>query len=416
MPLLELTDPQFRLVETDSQFPAMVAGFGAGKTKALIARAIHLKLKYPENNIAYYLPTFDLVRTIAFPRFEEELESLGIPYKAIKSLTPMITIEDAGQIIMRTMDSPARIVGYEVCDSFVDELDTLKTEDARNVWNKIIARNRQKKFDGSKNTIAVGTTPEGYRFVYEKWSKDPDAAAKGYELIKAPTSSNSRNLPDGYIQTMMDSYPTALIAAYLDGEFTNLTSGSVYPEYDRILNGSDEVLKDNEALHIGMDFNVTKMAAIVLVQRGNDPHAVMEYLNVFDTPAMIALIKSRHPGRNIFVYPDASGGARKSENASSSDIALLRGAGFTVLSNHSNPAVKDRVLCVNILLKARRLRVNVQNCPGLAEALEQQAYDKNGEPDKKSGVDHQLDALGYFCSYRFPAMGRGAVRLAMIGN
>jgi phage terminase large subunit len=219
----------------------MVAGFGAGKTNALIHRALYLKFKYPTCNVAYYLPTYDLVRTIAFPRFEEVLgEEFGMiegtDYKCVRSLTPMILFPDGGHIIMRTMDNPGRIVGYEVADSLIDELDTLKTEDASAVWKKIIARNRQKKPDGSKNTIAVGTTPEGFRFVYEQWKRKPPSAE--YYLIKATTYSNGKNLPDGYIQDLIDTYPPAFIAAYLNGDFVNLTSGTVYGQYDRLENSS----------------------------------------------------------------------------------------------------------------------------------------------------------------------------------
>jgi len=37
------------------------------------------------------------------------------------------------------------------------------------------------------------------------------------------------------------------------------------------------------------------------------------------------------------------------------------------------------------------------------EALEKQAYDANGMPDKVTGFDHPPDALGYFIHSRFPA-------------
>jgi hypothetical protein len=50
----------------------------------------------------------------------------------------------------------------------------------------------------------------------------------------------------------------------------------------------------------------------------------------------------------------------------------------------------------------RKLFVNADNCPGLVEALEKQCYDKNGEPDKHSGLDHIVDAAGYFIAYKFP--------------
>jgi hypothetical protein len=92
---------------------------------------------------------------------------------------------------------------------------------------------------------------------------------------------------------------------------------------------------------------------VVNVLRDGDPHAVDELTGILDTPAMIAAIKSRYEGHAIFVYPDASGNSRKSNNASESDIALLRAARFTVLVNPSNPAVKDRVLAMNQMIHDR---------------------------------------------------------------
>lgn len=414
------TIPQDRLIRTKSRYPAMVAGFGAGKTEALILRALRIKLEYPETNIAYYLPTYDLVNSIAFPRFEEELIKRGFifgeHYTTVKNQTPKIKIKGCGEIIFRTMDRPERIVGYEVGDSLVDELDTLKTENARLVWQKILSRNRQKKRNGEPNTIAVGTTPEGFRFVYERWKQKPPSAE--YELIKASTYSNAENLPADYIQDLLNDYPTNLIAAYLDGEFVNLTSGAVYPEFDRLLNGTTETINLGEALHIGMDFNVGNMAAVIFVSRNYEPFALAEIMKVLDTPAMIQAIKARFPNHAIFVYPDASGASRKSNNASESDIALLISAGFNVFNNAANPFVKDRVLAVNRMIHSggkRRLKVNVDTCPMFTEALEKQAYDKKGEPDKESGLDHPTDAGGYFINYRFPVVNRKIVK-AKVGG
>jgi hypothetical protein len=406
---IRLSEPQFEFVTCLDQFPAFVAGFGSGKTHAAVARALTKKLAYPGQNIAYYLPTFDLVRNIGFPRFSEMLEEHRVPYRLNKS-NAVIELENAGEIIFRTMDTPERIVGYEVADSLVDELDTLKQEQAREVWNKIISRNRQKKPDGALNTVGVATTPEGFRFVYERWRKNP---ATGYRLIRASTYSNQRNLPAGYIDSLRASYPSNLLAAYLDGEFVNLTSGSVYPEFDRARNATTETIHAGETLHVGLDFNVGKMAAVLFVLRDGDPHAVMEHVGVLDTPAMSALIRERYKerGHSILVYPDASGNSRKSNNASESDLAILRQAGFQVCVNSRNPAVKDRVLSYNRMIHSegmRRFRVNVDACPHLVESLEKQAYDKNGEPDKSGGLDHVLDASGYFIVYKYPILKRSA--------
>lgn len=405
---IELTDPQFEFVTATEQFPAMVAGFGSGKTHAAVVRAITKKLQYPRQSVAYYLPTYDLVRRIAFPRFAEQFEELRVPFATNKA-DNIIAVQGAGEIILRTMDTPERIIGYEVADSIADELDTLPEEQARNVWNKIISRNRQKKPDGSLNTVGVATTPEGFRFVYDRWQKNK---APGYRIIKASTLSNARNLPAGYIDSLRASYPSNLLAAYLDGEFVNLVAGSVYPEFDRMGNASGETIHPAEALHVGMDFNVGKMSAVVHVLRGDEPHAVVEHTRVLDTPAMCAVLKARYPGHAIIVYPDASGQARKSNNASESDHALLRAAGFSVRVNPTNPRVKDRVLSVNAMVHKdgkRRYRVNPEGCPELVESLEKQSYDKSGEPDKSGGLDHVIDAAGYFIVYRYPIQHRIAV-------
>lgn len=382
----------------------MCAGFGAGKTYAGIVRAITLKCKYAKQNVGYYLPTYDLVKKVGYDGFQEVLDSMEIRHRLNKS-DREITVSSAGKIIFRSMDNPESIVGYKHAHAVVDELDTLKTDDARKAWNKIIARNRQKCPDGSVNTVAVATTPEGFRFVYEQWKKQADALAKGYRLIRAATHSNLVNLPEDYIPSLQATYPANLLAAYLEGEFVNLTTGSVYAEFDRHKNDTDVVIQPKETLHVGMDFNVTKMAAVVHVIRDGDPHAVDERVNVLDTPAMIASLKEAYPDHPIMVYPDASGKSRKSQNASESDLSLLRAAKFTVCVNQSNPAVKDRVLAMNAMIHAggkRRYRVSQDRCPHYVEALEKQAWDANGEPDKTSGHDHINDAGGYFIVYRYP--------------
>lgn len=410
-------------------YPAFVGGFGSGKTAAAMARAMALKVMCRAQNIAYYLPTYPLIKDIAFERFPELCQRKGWAYK-LNQQDSEIIFPGAGKIMFRNMEQPDRIVGYEVAHSVVDEIDIMSTDKARAAWNKIIARNRQKC--GMRNTVGVATTPEGFKFVYERWRKAP---APGYVLFQAKTMENAANLPDGYIDGLRDSYPTNLLQAYLDGEFVNLTAGSVYAEFNRLLNACATNIQISEPLHVGMDFNVGNMSAVIFVLRDGEPHAVDELTSILDTPAIIAAIKSRYPGHAIHVYPDASGNSRKSNNASESDIALLRAARFNVLVAPSNPAVKDRVLSMNQMICAevevagstlgmemrggkpvrRRLRVNVDACPAFVECLEKQAYDKNGEPDKSGGLDHLNDAAGYFCYYRYPVRGRSMQRVSIGG-
>ena len=398
---MSLTQTQKEFATSREPYPCFVGGFGSGKTAAAIARAMAIKAHFPQCDVAYYLPSFPLVEDIAMRRFPELCERKGWAYKARGGTSPHIEFPNAGRIMFRSMSTPASIVGYEVAHSICDELDTMPTALARDAWNKIIARNRQRC--PIANTVAVATTPEGFGFVYERWVKD---RKPGYVLFRAKTMDNAANLPADYIDNLRNSYPSNLLSAYLDGEFVNLAAGSVYPSFDRNLNTTTETVREAEPLHIGMDFNVTHGAAVVHVLREGLPYAVDEFTEVFDTPAMILLIRKRYPLNSIFIYPDASGKNRKSQNASESDISLLRQARFTVCANPANPAVKDRVLSMNKIIETREYKVNPDTCPTLVESLEQQPYDKHGEPDKTGGLDHVIDAAGYFVAYKFPVVKR----------
>lgn len=411
---MNFTDSQGKFVYSKAPFPAFVGGFGSGKTAAGMARLMRFKRGCPRQDVAYYLPTYPLIEDIAFQRFPAMFERNGIGYRLNQQKA---VIETAlGRIIFRNMEQPDRIIGYEVAHSIVDELDTLPIDKARSVWNKIIARNRQKAFTLSgqpvANTVGVVTTPEGFRFVYERWVKNE---AEGYELIKAKTEENAANLPERYIDNLRNTYSSSLLAAYLEGEFVNLTSGSVYSSFDRVRHATHDRIEGNEPLHIGMDFNVNNMSAVTLVLRNGQPRAVDEMIGYRDTPDIIRGIKERYQGHHITIYPDASGASRKSVNASLSDIALLRQAGFTVLANSRNPAVKDRIMAVNLLLEKAELLVNPDRCPTLVESLERQAYNKSGEPDKDGGFDHMNDALGYFIVYKF-GLTRSTVTLAPLSG
>lgn len=394
---IPLTEPQKAFFRSKAPYPAFVGGFGSGKTDGLITRMVIRKLMYPSCDFAFYEPTWDLVRMIAWARFEEKLTLLGIPYRLKKNPDNLIEIEGHGRIIFRSMEVPQRIIGYEVAESGVDELDTLKRDDAAYVWRQILARNRQKKPDRMPNQAAVATTPEGFRFVYEAWEADPQP---GYEIIRAPTYSNPY-LPDGYIESLRSIYPANLLDAYIEGRFVNLTTGTVYTGFDRKRNGTNIVQESDEPLFIGMDFNVGNMSAVIHVKRDSKPIAVSEITKAYDTPDICKVIRSRHPSNPIYVYPDASGGSRRSNDAAVSDLRILREAGFNVMAPKKNPPVRDRVNAMNAAF-ANGYQVNIDRCPMYVRCLEQQAYNNNGEPDKAQGLDHLPDGGGYFIHYEFP--------------
>ena len=403
---MKLSAPQYEFLNLPTKYRAFVGGFGSGKTFIGCVDLLIFAGTHKHSVQGYFAPTYSLIRDIFYPTLEEAAELMGYRTKVIKSTKIVIVYKkkkQIGTIICRSMEDPATIVGFKIARALVDEIDTLKTDKATAAWRKIVARLRF-VIKGVVNGIGVTTTPEGFKFVYEHFGRTP---SESYSMVQASTSENAHNLPPDYIKTLTETYPPQLVKAYLRGEFVNLTSGSVYPQFDRFLNASDEMEREGETLHIGMDFNVLNMTAVVHVMRNGEPIAVDEITGVRDTPAMANLLNGRYKGKNkVIVYPDSSGGNTSSKDASVSDLSILRLAGFTIIVNSRNPAVKDRVNAMNAMMcdgaGRRRYKVNVKRCPVYADSLEKQTYDKNGEPDKTAGFDHAPDAGGYFIVSKYP--------------
>lgn len=414
---IKLTYPQSVSFYAREENIANVAGFGSGKTKGAVVQAFDDLLEYPGIPVGYAAPTYGDVESIWYPAIKSHCEEHGYSY-SINKKERVITLHGLGNIVCRSLTNPDKIAGFEVGDFLIDELDLLKEENAKTAYLKCKARCRLKfpkkrlrKIDGSrdekkkrkKNQVRVYTTPEGYKFTYKAFKKKP---MKSSRLVQMTTFSNKHNLNPGYIGSLLAIYPPELVKSYILGIFTNLRSGSVYTNYDLNLNDTNVVELPGETLHIGMDFNVQKMCAGIHVIRNNKAYCVGEIINKLDTPDMIFAIKALYPNHNtIYIYPDATGANRDTGNASLTDIKLLKNAGFFVKNNTKNPLVKDRVIAVNAMfcnaLGVRRYFINRKRCPTISENFAQQVYDKNGLPEKTTGMDHTNDGCGYFIVFIF---------------
>jgi hypothetical protein len=412
--------PQAKFLNLPHKYKAFVAGYGTGKSLIGAVSSCSHYWNTPKVNQGYFAPTYPQIRDIYFPTIDEAAFWMGLRAD-IKEGNKEVHIYNGrfykGTTICRSMERPATIIGFKIGHAHVDELDVMETVKAREAWRKIIARLRYND-SNVLNGADVTTTPEGFRETYRLFVENvinkPELKSS-YGLIQASTYDNEKNLPDDYIQSMIDTYPSEMIEAYLRGQFVNLRAGTVYRSYNRVTHNSNETIKPKDILRIGMDFNVMKMAATIYVVRDNGWHAVAELKDLYDTPDMIRVIKERWGEHRIIVYPDATGKNREANNASLSDISLLQQAKFEVKHHGTNPAVKDRIMSTNKQFEVGALWVNAKACPTVASNFEQQAYDANGEPDKKSGHDHQNDASTYPIVYEFPIAKRILQRVQISG-
>jgi PBSX family phage terminase large subunit len=399
------------VTDNQTQIIGISAGYGAGKTRALAAKAVTLAAANQGFIGCVMEPTGPLIRDIWQNDFEDFLEHYDIPYTFRASPLPEYMLHLPGgdtKILCRSFENWSRIIGLNLAWVLADEIDTVTPAIANKAFPKILGRLRS----GNVRQFGAASTPEGFRWMWTTFGSEEAQTRQDRKLIKMRSVDNP-HLPPDFIERLEANYDPTLLKAYLDGEFVNLTTGTVYDRFDR----SKHVISklpdtEREPLRVGVDFNVGNMSAVIGVKLNNSLFVIDEISGAHDTDSLAQQIKARYPDRRIYVYPDASGGNR-STNASQTDIQILESYGMANQSPRANPPVRDRVSAVQALLENGKGQVRLQistTCKRMIECLELQCYTEKGDPDKDSGHDHMNDALGYLVWREFNPLHMNAGR------
>ena len=389
--------------DKDNRMVALCAGYGAGKTRTMCAWATCLAIDNPGTVGVLFAPTGPLVRDVVIRSLEDYWQEMGIEFEFRASPLPEFKVllpSGPVSILCRSMESWTRIIGLNCSFVGADELDTSKPEIGMRAVEKFLGRLRA----GNRRQLGMFSTPEGYGVMWKLFEDEADKP--GRKLYRAASTDNPY-LPPDFIAGMRAMYPPNLLDAYIRGIFTNLTQASVYPEFDRELNRSEQnAPSERDTLHIGLDLNVDRCLMVVCVQQADGIHVVREHVGR-DTPNVIEIIRQEYQPwidhGQLIVCPDASSQSRSTKNAGISDFGLMKQAGLRLQTQASNPFIRDRVLSVNTLILnakgERRLFVH-PDCKLVVRGLTQHAYDQATQQPSKGdgGVDDlsgQMDALGY---------------------
>ena len=408
---IKLLNHQYEiLADTTTKILGLVGGYGNGKTYTACRKAIQLSFLNAGCVGILTEPTYPMLRDILIPEMKTALEEWGIKYKfnASNSIFLLDINEQETKLLCMSMENVERLVGINAAFIICDEFDTSKEEIAYKAYNKLLGRLRA----GKVRQFVITTTPEGFRATYRIFVKE---ASNEKRLIKARTTDN-KYLPLDFIETLKSQYPANLLDAYLNGEFVNLNSGTIYNYFNRDVHHSDDDYIEGETLYVSQDFNYLGCISIVYIKRNGYDVAIDEIISN-DTRSIIVNIKYMYPDSYVCIYPDASGNAHKT-SSNTTDIQMLREAGFSVFVNSRNPSVRDRINITNNLFEKNMIKVNTHKCPRFTEALEQHSYDeKTGEPCKYSGgatVDDFTDGGTYYLAYEYPIVS-GLVKAKLLG-
>ena len=390
---MNLTKPQSSIYTDTNRFRVVVAGRRFGKTFLSTVELITNALKGKSRHCWYVAPTYKAAKEIAWDMLLASVPKEYIQKTNESSLT--LTLWNGSTISLKGAEKPDNLRGRSLDFVVLDEFADMRPE----AWYEVL---RPSLSDRQGNALFIGT-PKGRNHFYDLWTKGADenldwrsfqyTTIEGGHVDQQEIESAKRDLDE---RTFNQEY---------QAQFVNY-SGIIYYNFNR----EESVARckdDGSLLHVGMDFNLDPMSAVLAIREGSTIKIVDEIVIYgSNTDEIVDEIKTRYPNRQICVYPDPAARQRKTSAGGRTDLSILQNAGFSVKVRERHSAIRDRINSVNARLKSadgERHLVIDPRCKQVIRSLERQTYKEGtSQPDKDSGFDHMNDALGYLIDFLYP--------------
>jgi hypothetical protein len=394
---MPLSLAQQTIVEDQHRFRVVIAGRRFGKTHLAI-RELCYHARIPGQEVWYVAPTYRQAKMITWKKLREKIVDLRWA-KKINESELSITLKNGSTIALKGADNYDSLRGVGLDFLVMDEFADIEPEAFYETLRPTLA-------DKMGRALFIGT-PKGIgnwaHDLYQMPMENPEAWAS-YQF----TTIDGGNVPVEEIESAKRDLDERTFRQEFLATFETY-AGRIYYSFDRKTHVEDGAFeaRDLDVIYVGMDFNIDPMSAVIAIRKGDDL-CVIDEIRMFSSNTQEAVdeIKSRYPKSKVWVYPDPAARQRKTSAGGFTDLTILQNAGFVVKCPTSHTPVRDRINAVNSrLLDAKGIkhlffRPNVKYT---IEGLERHTY-KEGttQPDKDSGYDHMMDALGYMVDYLFP--------------
>lgn len=392
---MPLSEPQQLIAQSPQRFKVAICGRRFGKTFLSLNRLCY-EARIPNREVWYVAPTYRQAKQILWRKLKNKLTDLRWSSKVNESeLT--ITLKNGSTIALKGADNADSLRGvgldYLVMDEFADIDPT--------AWYEVL---RPTLADKQGGALFIGT-PKGLgnwaHDLYNMPTEFPDDWAsfqyttldggnvKAEEVEAAKRDLDERTFRQEFLATF-ETY-----------------SGRIYYAFDRRTHVVHVEDVNTDVLYCGWDFNIDPMSVVIAVKRGDTLHVIDEIrMYSSNTQETVEEIRSRYPKSKIWAFPDPASRQRKTSAGGTTDFTILQNAGFVVKAPNSHDPVRDRINAVNSRLKDSTGLIRLTFDPKVKytiEGLERHTYKEGtSQPDKESGYDHMMDALGYMVSYMFP--------------
>ena len=378
-------------------FVFLIGGFGCGKSFTDVQLCLFLYHAYKHSKepitIGILGVTIKLLKQTVIADLEKAFDAGNITYRD-NSQAGTIKV---GQVtfVYLAMQNPDDIYAFNFHCAICDEIDEVPSERVQKIVTAIQERCRVvmpagKDMPSRDPFIFFSTTAQGlggtYQLIeYFKEKKLP------YIKIRGRTQDNT-NLAQSQLKLLRGLYTEDEARAYLDGEFVNLSTGRVYPEYDARKHAyMCFKVKPEETIYVGQDFNAGYNAAVEMVERNGKIFVVnTHHWNYVGDAAR--QLRELYPTNRIVMIPDANG-----KEIMSGFVEEFEQYNVEIHWNNINPSILERITGINKAFRFGNLYV-FQDQKKLLLGLETRDFDDMGKPRKGKGpdaLDHHCDAFEY---------------------
>ncbi len=393
---MPLSKPQKEILNCEKRFRVLITGRRFGKT-FLCVQEIAKFARYPKKKVWYVAPTYRMAKDIVW----NDLVDRMTKHKWIKKINHSdlkIILRNGSEISLRGADNENSLRGVGLDFLVMDEFADIK----EHAYTEVLRPTLSDK--GRMGAALFCGTPRGYgNWSYNLFTREKDDdqwASFQYTTLEGGQVSKQE------IEQAKSDLDERTFAQEYQASFVNY-AGQIYYNFDRKDSVIDEYTPKTAEIHIGMYFNIDPMSAVVTEIIGNTI-IVYDEIVIYssNTDEMVQEIKHRYKDKHIYVYPDPASKQRKTSAGGTTDLAILKNAGFHLRVRNAHPLIRDRINAVNTKLKnanGKRTLFIANNCKNVLKSIERQIY-KEGTviPDKDNNYDHMNDSLGYLVEYLYP--------------
>lgn len=202
------------------KFQCYSGGFGSGKTTIACAKGMVLSGSIPQNLGMVCRRTYPDLRDTTRKVFIELIPPDWIRYW--REAENALTLKNGSLVLFRHFDNGKIRVGANLGWFIIDQAE----EAEKDVFLALQGRLRRPV---PRLYGMITMNPNGKDWQHKMFL---EKAHPDYRMYLSSSYDNKANLPDGYIETMLDTYPQDWVDRFVLGKWTSM-AGLIFHEFDR---------------------------------------------------------------------------------------------------------------------------------------------------------------------------------------